>query len=395
MESGAEGSSPSSIVHPPSSFVRTVLWAVYLGMSWTWCIGMFLPVLLVRDYGVWGWVVFAVPNVIGAAAMGFALRDGQSEGIVAQHGPALRAFSIVTIAFQTFFAGWMLRILSPHGNLLWLTVIVLTFAIAVVAAGKTWRAQALALAALTISVGCFLQADRSGQLISIANLGWNAGKGSSSLIPLALVCLFGFAFCPYGDLTFHRARQSLNKAQSRLAFAVGFGVVFLSMIVFTLFYASMLEVRLQWDPNKANEAFLLALQVHFVVQLSLTAGLHAYECSRKHLLALLAVSVGVLAALSADKLPWRHYDRNEFVYRLFMSFYGLVFPAYVWLCMIPTWRDPLKPSVRSLVVFAIAVLAAAPFYWLGFIEQRMFWLLPGLGIVLLARLAVPRGPVIA
>ena len=43
-------------------------WAIYLGASWTWCIGMFLPVLLVREYGAWAWVVFAVPNVISCAA---------------------------------------------------------------------------------------------------------------------------------------------------------------------------------------------------------------------------------------------------------------------------------------------------------------------------------------
>src|SRR4051812_22981962 len=46
---------------------RPVLWAIFLGVSWTWVIGMFLPVLLVRDYGLLGWVVFAIPNVIGAA----------------------------------------------------------------------------------------------------------------------------------------------------------------------------------------------------------------------------------------------------------------------------------------------------------------------------------------
>ena len=46
-----------------------LLWALFLGVSWTWVIGMFLPVLLVRDYGMLGWIVFAVPNVVGAAAM--------------------------------------------------------------------------------------------------------------------------------------------------------------------------------------------------------------------------------------------------------------------------------------------------------------------------------------
>src|SRR4051812_32860256 len=76
-------------------------WAVYLATSWTWCIGMFLPVLLVRDYGTWGWFVFALPNVVGAAAMGWILRTReQSVRIVDQHRFACLAFSFVTITFQ-------------------------------------------------------------------------------------------------------------------------------------------------------------------------------------------------------------------------------------------------------------------------------------------------------
>ena len=68
---------------------------------------MLLPVLLVRELGVIGWIVFAIPNVIGAAAMGWVLRDpDSSRRIVEAHGPACRAFSAVTIAFHVFFVLW-------------------------------------------------------------------------------------------------------------------------------------------------------------------------------------------------------------------------------------------------------------------------------------------------
>src|SRR5947209_822212 len=91
---GVRSSGPTSVLG----------WAVFLGMSWTWCIGMFLPVLMVRDYGVWGWIVFTVPNVIGAAAMGVVLRDAAaSERTVAHHPTACAAFSAVTILFQVMF----------------------------------------------------------------------------------------------------------------------------------------------------------------------------------------------------------------------------------------------------------------------------------------------------
>src|SRR6187397_1723561 len=101
---------------PPA---RTMLaWAAFLACSWTWCIGMFLPVLLVRDYGGWGWIVFAVPNVIGAAAMGWILRSGEiSRRIVENHRVACLSFSAVTILFHVLFTGWVIQRLA--GPLAW------------------------------------------------------------------------------------------------------------------------------------------------------------------------------------------------------------------------------------------------------------------------------------
>src|ERR1700677_654567 len=88
--------------------LRTLSWAVYLGCSWTWCIGMFLPVILVSEFGNVAWFVFAIPNVIGAAAMGWTLaKPGSSERIVAEHRAACVAFSAVTFAFHLFFLYWL------------------------------------------------------------------------------------------------------------------------------------------------------------------------------------------------------------------------------------------------------------------------------------------------
>ncbi|MEO6436421.1 MAG: hypothetical protein ABIP55_11780, partial [Tepidisphaeraceae bacterium] len=110
-ERGADGSSPSSILHSPSSFLSPIAWAIFLATSWTWCIGMFLPVLLVRDYGIWGWVVFAIPNVLGAAAMGWTVRDAEaSRTLVAAHQTACSWFSLVTLAFHVFFVIWLSRL---------------------------------------------------------------------------------------------------------------------------------------------------------------------------------------------------------------------------------------------------------------------------------------------
>src|SRR3954451_14324542 len=84
-----------------ASLLNDLIRATLLASSWTWVIGMFLPVLLVREYGVWAWVIFAIPNCIGAAAMGWTLRTPtQSRDMVVAHAAACRVFSLVTIAFH-------------------------------------------------------------------------------------------------------------------------------------------------------------------------------------------------------------------------------------------------------------------------------------------------------
>ena len=66
--------------------LAAVLWGAFLGCSWTWVIGMILPALLLRDYGLYGWFVFAVPNVLGAALIGLVLfRPQWSVNIVRNH----------------------------------------------------------------------------------------------------------------------------------------------------------------------------------------------------------------------------------------------------------------------------------------------------------------------
>jgi hypothetical protein len=77
---------------------------------------------------------------------------------------------------------------------------------------------------------------------------------------------------------------------------------------------------------------------------------------------------------------------GETVYRVFMGFYGLVFPAYVWVCVVP--NDGLRPTGRHLLVFALSVLCSLPMYWIGFVEGRVVWLVPGVAVILIAGIAV-------
>ena len=75
---------------------------------------MYLAVILLRDLGWPGFLAFAIPNVIGAAAFGYVLASGaRSEALIAGHRPALRWFSITAVAYHGYFAAFLVTILSP------------------------------------------------------------------------------------------------------------------------------------------------------------------------------------------------------------------------------------------------------------------------------------------
>ena len=111
------------------------------------------------------------------------------------------------------------------------------------------------------------------------------------------------------------------------------------------------------------------------------------------LLGFFAALVPAVAGWFAPKLAYTGLTRGEIVYRLFIAFYGLIFPAYVWICVIPAGGKSGPPDRRRFRVFALAVIAAAPMFWMGFIERQTVWFAPGVGLVFLARwLVVARGP---
>ena len=121
---------------------------------------MFLPVLLVRDHGLWGWVVFAVPNVVAPRRWAWVLRDAAaSERFVHRHRGACRAFSRVTIAYHIFFAMWMIERLKGWG--------LLTLGICIVAAllpGRDYIRFFGAAFAMIASLVAWWMLDQQGML---------------------------------------------------------------------------------------------------------------------------------------------------------------------------------------------------------------------------------------
>jgi hypothetical protein len=372
---------------------------------------MFLPVLLVRDFGIWGYVVFVVPNVLGAAAMGWVLRSpSASVALVHHHQAACALFSLVTMSFQAFFFMFLLGNGAFRPAAVWVCLVPMAAAV-VGCGGRTATRLLGAGALLAFSLVAFAAYLLRGEPAIIAS----TGARSIEVAWLAPVCAFGFGLCPYLDLTFHRARRALPGSSSPAAFGVGFGVFFLAMILFTLAYSAWIDDAIRGGRPDLRGPRVLVL-AHLVGQLLYTFVLHLRETEPfvktprraapgTALAALLTVLASVLLAVAVmgagtTASGWvGGLSSGELTYRLFMAFYGLVFPAYVWLCVIPTRDEPVAAAIggrhagpprQKLLLWCFAVGLAAPMYWMAFIERQTWWLVPGLGVVLVARLFLPR-----
>ena len=361
---------------------------------------MFLPVLLIRDFGAWSWVVFAVPNVVGAGAMGFTLRNReQAASLREAHIVAARIFSLVTAAFQCFFFGW-LAIQQGTGTA---GLAGMACAAVMLLSSRRVRLSVFAVILWGISTYFFaeLYFDPARPLL------WPPSGGIKpwEALGLAASCTFGFLACPYLDLTFLHVRADASPRASRWAFPIGFGFFFLVMITFTYFYAW----RFGFDGFGASASPMTLrglsadklIAAHICLQLAFTVVAHCWALrradrgsSRQVRAMVLLLGISLLAGAARYTEGPNHLaglSGGEVIYRMFMSFYGLIFPAYVWLCMVPTWKRAVPPTKRQLVVTLVAIGVAAPFMWIAFIERHMEAAIGGVAIVLLARLFI--GPV--
>lgn len=414
-------------MHPPAQAdpqnpqrgpVPALLWACFLGCSWTWIIGMVFPILLLRDYGPWGWVVFAVPNVLGAAAMGTVLWKPQwSAWVVEKHRDMGLRFSEVTIAYHGFVLGWL--VMRHWGIWIAATVIGVTLIIwsrvkgdrtaGIIAAGIAgmsliWLGVGWALNPQDAWLGVFNETDSIPARLSTLDL-----------VLFAPAAVLGFLCCPYLDLTFHRARMATAPLTGASAFALGFGVVFCSMIVGTLMYAGLFlpsgVLFEQAVGHQLPETWNAVLAVHLTLQIAFTVAIHWHEVGRNgssgSMLRLAAITLAALligwfvqhdptsiptdaAGLSPAEAPAFAMTTGETIYRLFLLCYGLIFPAYVWLCMIPTLR-PTNPRTRK-AIFILGAVLCVPMGWLFFIESNSAWIIAIVSLLIALRVIVETTP---
>lgn len=354
--------------------LKTIGWGVFCACSWTWCIGMYLPVIMFNRYGWAGFLAFAVPNVLGCAGMGYVLGSrGASERIVGSHRTALGGFSLITIAFHAFFLSWLFAELTPFTDERLIAPILL-------ALGALIVGIAIGLLPLTSMMWLvFAAAVYAVSLLAFISYGLGAhdtfptgDRDSSELIALAPIIAFGFLLCPYLDATFHRARQ---ESPSTHAFGV-FGVTFAVMILFTPFL---------WFSAESLRPLAFA---HLLAQSIFTVGAHTREireaklvCCPKRRRIYLSLAVLVAAAYPALRAFFTNAGSlGESLYLRFLVFYGLAFPLYVLLFVGrgKTWA----PTTRLLVIAGGLALLLAPFYEAGFIHLRTWWLLVPVAVII-------------
>ena len=352
--------------------LKTAGWGLYLSCSWTWCIGMFLPVILMHRYGWLGFLIFSVPNVIGCVAFGYVVKTPErSKELVDKYKTAISLFAIVTIAFHAFFIAMIsLAYLNDYFILLsaWLPFCVLAISACLAfMPTKHWPILAALLWLFSVIAGIsFLPFNVTPE----GNLPW---QDAIWLLPITT---FGFFLCPYLDPTFHKALQC---SPSKHSFGV-FGVAFIVMIGITTTYVAL------GPPGYASTLFTIGifLGLHLVLQSIFTIGAHIREgicietgIRKTAFIALVAFSSLIAVAIahrfggvspSGNWLPGWQDD-----YLRFFVFFGLLFPGLVATFML-TGRSftPLR-----VVLFALVALLSLPLLEIGYIgDQAWLSILP-------------------
>ena len=349
-------------------------WACYLGASWTWVIGMLWPVLLVRDFGLAGWIVFVVPNVVGAAAMGFVLSPAASRRLRETHASACRAFSQATVAFHAV----VLAAIAPAVAGPWPALAALGIAAALAPVRASPGQRVAAAAALAVSIAAIAPICGDPRAFSVPE----SAAGPGRLAAFAPAPIMGFLLCPYLDLTFHEARGATGRGGGRWAFALGFGGVFLAMMIGSLAYAGLLRGLFDPGTGLPDPVVTGALGAHLAVQTGVTVGFHCRAWRRAGGDRGPAVVGWASAALALAAIGWAAPGAREPIYRGFLLLYGLVSPAYVLLCMWPC-RGISLPFARR--VWGAAVCAALPFAAGAGLGGHPVWVLPVIGILIGAR----------
>ncbi len=190
-----------------------------------------------------------------------AYQSRAHRAIVEQHSEAAHRFSEITIAFHIFVVGAWYQLM--FGN--W--ALILTAAVLIVVFMLAQKRHILLTTAVLVSLASFALFAAWGALTETGlALPHQPRLTMTDLALFAPASLVGFALCPYLDLTFHRARQQTAGRTGSAAFALGFGGVFLTMIVFSLCYWALPSkfIGLEAQHGPGHPDYVLSLPIGIV-----------------------------------------------------------------------------------------------------------------------------------
>ncbi|MDG2199950.1 MAG: hypothetical protein P8K80_02045 [Phycisphaerales bacterium] len=366
-----------------TSLFKTIGWGLFCTSSWTWCIGMWLPLLLIDRWGWPGFWLFAIPNVIGCAAMGYVVGSRErSIGLVAANRGAMRLFSIVTIAFQLF---WLTSLAGQPGFIPFISdqqtaAIVVPFA--VLGAGMLvsalpvtgWLIAAALLFAWTMASFGLLPSN------SMEQIGTSGTIPSSQLWGAAPIIVLGFLLSPYLDLTFHKARQQTPSSHS---FAI-FGITFMAVLLFVASY---------WQKSPIATSGIVV--IFWLLQLTFTIGAHLRELvqtetkstSRNYIWVVMApIPAAWIVYYCTDTETAGTWLLND-TYLRFLGFYGLAVPIWVLAFM---WPRPAARTKSVAIVLGITLCIAFALAELGMVRTPTWWLLPAASLAVVVPLVIAR-----
>jgi hypothetical protein len=336
---------------------RIIGWGLYGASAWTWCIGLYLPVLLLQWYGWPGFFIMAVPNIVGCTAMAVLLgRASTSRQFCERHGTLIRWFSVATIGFQLLFLSIAGQLLLANANELitnGLTIPLLCFAGAWLLAMTPTRLWPwLGAAAWLVSVQLLWHRFPNG----FDGLQWTGERPAMDVLWFAPIFIFGFLLCPWLDAPFHRAVQETNSRWTALVLGLGFGV----MLLVTASYWGLRE-----------NSLLSLVFAHLLVQSIFTMAANLRELSPAGVVGGRAGFMLILP-LAAIALPWlgEQYSMTIWVgaqhsYLRYLALYGLIFPALVLFRCTP---GASKLSIRRTSALVLLLVVAGVLADIGFIR---------------------------
>lgn len=325
---------------------------------------MYLPIVLRERYGWWGVVVFAVPNVAGVMLFGWGVRScGASGAMVDRHRVMMLWFSAITVAFHGWFFGWFWWAeMGVHPG--WSIMIglgMLFFGRVCIGLGDralVWISGMVYGVSMTVLVLTAVNGwgVLTGVMDSPRVAMWEWAGAGRWIFLIPVMCA-GFLFCPYFDLTFHRAYQETGGGEAGRMTFVMFGVFFTIMLGLTAVYSVT--------------GFSRWIVVHLLLQGWLTTMLHMREIVKRS------------RSFEGEKARLGRMMRVPFVlvffapmvlidYRDWFVFYGLVFPIYGMLRGLRVLTGQREANSVTIWLFA---LGSVPFGMAGFLSGHEWALL--------------------